>query len=293
MSTASSSVDRPWSGGPRAAERLLVVLACRPGEAAELRSAWVGQAVDIEHSTDLGTVLYLAGRVSPDVIVIGTVEEGLPPAEFLRALRQVDRSTPVILGMAGGPNRATDPSSTGRDDTPPDPTGSDATGSDGGGSDGRVSDGRGPEAGVTRSVPLPLDAGALLAAIEDCVREESAFRTRPMLLDLGRLRVDGAGPRIWIDGVQCVIPPMEYLLLRYLAERHGQIISRTELASAAWDEPVDRHSNSLSVHVARLRRRFCDIAGEPWIRPVRGFGYQLTVPESRARITTQSRRSLQ
>jgi DNA-binding response OmpR family regulator len=273
MSTASTSIDRPWSGGLRAAERLLVLLACRPGEAAELRSAWVGQAVDIEHSTDLGTVLYLAGRVSPDVIVIGTVDGALPVAEFLRALRQVDRSTPVVVGVAG---RA---------------AGAVQAGAPGVGAEDPQSTGAGT--GVTRSVPLPLDAAAVLAAIEDCVGPESPFRTRPMLLDLGRLRVDGAGPRIWVDDVQCVIPPMEYLLLRYLAERPGQIISRTELASAAWDEPVTRHSNSLSVHVARLRRRFCDIAGEPWIRPVRGFGYQLTVPEARIPAAGQPRRSLQ
>ena len=133
----------------------------------------------------------------------------------------------------------------------------------------------------TAVVTLPLDPLPVLQAIEDSVGDGSAFRARPMALDLGRLRVDGAGPRIWIDGAEWVIPPMEFLLLRYLAERHGQIISRDELVSAAWGEPVAPHSNSLSVHIARLRRRFCDTTGEAWIRPVRGFGYQLAVSPQR------------
>ena len=258
MSTASTGVDTPWIGVQRAAERLLVLVAGRDREASELRAGWVGQAVDVEHRTDLGAVLYLAGRVAPDVIVVGTIDDGVPPREFLQALRQVDTQTPVIVGS------------------------------------GRTGDG--PEelsaAGATRCVPLPLAAGPLLTVIEGSVPAGSAFRTRPMVLDLGRLRVDGAGPRIWIDDVQCVIPPMEFLLLRYLAERHNQIISRSELVSAAWNEPVARHSNSLSVHVARLRRRFCDIAGEAWIRPVRGFGYQLTVSGAPAGRRTKPARRL-
>lgn len=243
MSTASTSVDSSWAGGPRAAERLLVLLACPEDEASRLRADWVGQAVDVEHLTDLGAVLYVAGRVAPDAIVIGTIGDGLLPKEFLGALRQVNAQIPVIVGAEGDPRDSQALSA----------------------------------AGATAVLPMPLSAGSLLAAIEASLADGSAFRTRPMALDLGRLRIDGAGPRIWIDDVQFVIPPMEFLLLRYLAERPGQIISRAELVSAAWHEPVAQHSNSLSVHVARLRRRFCRIAGEAWIRPVRGFGYQLTV----------------
>ncbi len=250
MSTASTSVDGRWAGGLRAAGRLLVLLGCRADEAADVRRGWVGQAVDVEHRADLAAMLYLAGRVAPDVIVLGTIDDGLPPADFLRALRQVDQATPVLAGA-----RQHDPAAR-----------------------------RALEAaGATVIVALPLAAAPLLTAVARALGECPAFHAKPMVLDLGRLRIDGAGPRIWVDDVQCVIPPMEFLLLRYLAERHGQIISRMELVSAAWQEPVDRHSNSLSVHVARLRRRFCDITGEAWIRPVRGFGYQLTVPAARVR----------
>ena len=52
-------------------------------------------------------------------------------------------------------------------------------------------------------------------------------------IDLGRLRVDGAATRIWVDGVESLIPAMEFVLLRYLAERHGEIVTREELVSAA------------------------------------------------------------
>ncbi len=198
--------------------------------------------MDVEQRCDLGEVLYLAGRAAPDVIVVGRTT-GLRVGDFLRILRQVDCHTPVIVGVAPASQEP----------------------------DTVVSGSSTPIVGV------PLEPLPVLQAIEGSVGDGSAFHARPMALDLGRLRVDGAGPRIWIDGTEWVIPPMEFLLLRYLAERHCQIISRDELVSAAWGEPVAPHSNSLSVHIARLRRRFCDTTGEAWIRPVRGFGYQLSV----------------
>ena len=107
---------------------------------------------------------------------------------------------------------------------------------------------------------------------------EGAFRVRPMPIDLGRLRVDGAATRIWVDGVETLIPAMEFLLLRYLAERHGEIVTREELVSAGWGEGAQVPSNSLNVHLARIRRRFPAGPGEDWLRPVRGIGYQLIVP---------------
>ena len=71
---------------------------------------------------------------------------------------------------------------------------------------------------------------------------------------------------------------MEFRLLRYLAERHGEIVPRTELEAAAWGDGVMARSNSLNVHIARLRRRFQSGFAADWICSVRGFGYRLIVP---------------
>jgi DNA-binding response OmpR family regulator len=80
-----------------------------------------------------------------------------------------------------------------------------------------------------------------------------------------------------VDEVEILVPAMEFLLLRYLAERHGEIVTRGELISAGWGEGAAVPSNSLNVHLARIRRRFPLGAGEQWVRPVRGIGYQLLV----------------
>jgi two-component system phosphate regulon response regulator PhoB len=81
-----------------------------------------------------------------------------------------------------------------------------------------------------------------------------------------------------VAGDEYLMPAMEHLLLRYLAERHGQIVSRDELVSVAWGQSGSMMSNSLAVHFARVRRRFPAQSGVDWIRSVRGCGYQLIVP---------------
>ena len=124
----------------------------------------------------------------------------------------------------------------------------------------------------------PFAPEALLRLLDTSVPDGESFHVRPMPIDLGRLRVDGTASRIWVDGIEALIPAMEFLLLRYLAERHGEIVTRQELVYAGWGEGAAVPSNSLNVHLARLRRRFPLGSAEHWIRPIRGIGYQFLVP---------------
>ena len=133
-------------------------------------------------------------------------------------------------------------------------------------------------AGATAVVGRPFSPEAVLRLLDTSVPSGGSFQVRPLPIDLGRLRVDGAATRIWVDGTESLIPAMEFLLLRYLAERHGEIVTREELVYAGWGDGAAVPSNSLNVHLARLRRRFPLGSAEHWIRPIRGIGYQFLVP---------------
>ena len=62
----------------------------------------------------------------------------------------------------------------------------------------------------------------------------------------------------------------EYLLLRYLAERAGAVVSRRELITAIWGGDGGS-SNTLATHILRLRRRLERNEAKPqWIRPFAG-----------------------
>lgn len=239
------------AGRSRSPGRLRVLLVSSRTDSDALQHAWTGQAADVRPCTDLAAALVLVGRLTPDVIVIGDSGGSggsIDPVLFLRAVRQVDTSVPVIVGV--------------RESRPL----------------------LGPDvlsAGATAVVRCPFSPGDLLRLLYST--SDGAHLIKPLPIDLGRLRVDGAAPRMWLDGVETVLPPMEFLLLRYLAERHGEILPRRELLTAAWGDRPSASSNSLAVHLARLRNRLEGDSDEDWIRPIRGIGYQFLVP---ARLPT-------
>jgi len=232
------------AGRPRAPHRLMVLLACDPIESERLRQAWVGQTIDVECTPDLATALVCTGQLGPSMVVVGDPGGLLGPVEFLRALRRVDTVTPVIVGLGDDPQVASDALA----------------------------------AGATAVVGRPFSPEAVLRLLDSSVPDGASFQLRPLPIDLGRLRVDGAATRIWVDGAECLIPAMEFLLLRCLAERHGEVVTRDELVRAGWGDGATVPSNSLNVHLARLRRRFPLESTEQWIRPIRGVGYQFLVP---------------
>lgn len=82
-----------------------------------------------------------------------------------------------------------------------------------------------------------------------------------------------------MDGRLIHLPPQEFILLRYFAARPGAVLTRKELNRAVWGDKLGVRSNSLTVHVMRLRKRLGDDDHDPqWIKAVRGLGYQFTVP---------------
>ena len=102
----------------------------------------------------------------------------------------------------------------------------------------------------------PID-GLYSRAIEGrrLPQRENSVRPSTVGNDLSSAGSYGAATRIWVDGVETLIPAMEFMLLRFLAERHGEIVTREELVSAGWGERVTVPSNSLNVHLTRLRRQ--------------------------------------
>lgn len=77
-------------------------------------------------------------------------------------------------------------------------------------------------------------------------------------------------------GRRHILTPTEWRLLRVLAERPGQLVTRGDLAMRLWGLRAER-SSELEVYVSRLRRKLGG-SRESLIETVRGDGYRLTRP---------------
>jgi two-component system copper resistance phosphate regulon response regulator CusR len=92
-------------------------------------------------------------------------------------------------------------------------------------------------------------------------------------MDVNRRRVKRGTTRIDLT-------PREFSLLQLLARRHGEVLSRTQIASYVWDMNFDSDTNVVEVAIRRLRSKIDDNFPVKLIHTVRGVGYVLEIKEA-------------
>lgn len=119
----------------------------------------------------------------------------------------------------------------------------------------------------------PFAYVVLLARLRALLRRGA--RERPAVLTVGDLQVDPAGLRCRRGDVSIALTPKEFAVLHGLARRAGEVVSKTELLSMAWDFAYDGDSNIIEVYVSALRRKIDKPFGRTTLVTVRGAGYRL------------------
>lgn len=71
------------------------------------------------------------------------------------------------------------------------------------------------------------------------------------------------------------LPRQEYLLLKYLISNRRKLISREEIYEHVWGKDGYYDSNTIDVHVRRLRFRLKKLTGDIWIKSIYGRGYKI------------------
>jgi two-component system phosphate regulon response regulator OmpR len=96
-------------------------------------------------------------------------------------------------------------------------------------------------------------------------------------LGAGRLVLDQASRRYTLsDGQAGRLTPGEAALLMALARRPGAVMAREQLLEAVARRPDEVYGRVVDVHVANLRRKLGDDAGDPWlIETIPSTGYRL------------------
>ena len=90
--------------------------------------------------------------------------------------------------------------------------------------------------------------------------------------DVGSMRIDHRGRRVYVHDTEVTLTPKEFDLLARLAEDPGAVVRRERLIEEVWDEHWWGSTKTLDVHVAALRKKLGDAS---WIATARGVGYRL------------------
>ena len=93
---------------------------------------------------------------------------------------------------------------------------------------------------------------------------------------VGPLRVDVDAHRVFVDGAEVVLTPLEFKLLSTFMARLGRVQSREQLLEDVWEMSPEVETRTVDTHVKRLREKLG--SGRDLLETVRGVGYRLVDP---------------
>jgi two-component system OmpR family response regulator len=121
----------------------------------------------------------------------------------------------------------------------------------------------------------PFSFAELVARVRALARRGAA--ERPVMLQVGDLRLDRTTLRAWRGQTSVELSPKEFALLEAFMLRPGQVLSQFELLEQAWSYDYENRSNVVEVYVRYLREKIDRPFGLRSIQTVRGAGYRLCV----------------
>jgi two-component system copper resistance phosphate regulon response regulator CusR len=136
---------------------------------------------------------------------------------------------------------------------------------------------RGLELGGDDYLIKPFAFVELLARIRTLLRRGPAREVEQ--INIGDLEIDVVRRRVKRAGQRVDLTPREFSLLQLLANRKGEVLSRTQIASYVWDMNFDSDTNVVEVAIRRLRAKIDDSHTVKLIHTIRGMGYVLEVGE--------------
>jgi DNA-binding response OmpR family regulator len=226
----------------RRTQLLLLVVEPEAAEASLLKTAF-DKHFSVVLAETAADALLSAGEFHPDVVLAAAQLDDISSERLVSTLRR-HRPLSIIIGM--GPD------------------------------DGPVAEAA-MRAGATVCVPRPYE----ITELEPLVRSLRPTRTLLAPLECGPLRLDPESQRVFLHDRAIDLPLQEFHLLHLLMSHRNRVLTRDQIRKQLWPGLPDERSNTLTVHVRRLRLRLGD---DPWhpklIATVRGKGYRFTVPEA-------------
>jgi two-component system KDP operon response regulator KdpE len=193
--------------------------------------------------TKAAALASLAAR-PPDALVLDLV---LPDGEGVEVCREVRRfsSLPVLVLSAVGDERE------------------------------KV---RALDAGADDYITKPFGTDELLARLRAVLRRSADGSADPVL-SIGELSIDVLDRRVSRDGEEIHLTPLEFDILRVLAQHHGRLVTQRQLLQEVWGPEYAHETHYLRVHVAHIRAKLERDPSRPThLITEAGVGYRLRDP---------------
>jgi DNA-binding response OmpR family regulator len=194
---------------------------------------------------DGSRALTAARETPPDLVILDLMMPGLSGLDVCRALRYDHRTAalPIIMVTAHGEE-----------------------------SDRIL----GLDSGADDYIVKPFSPNELMARVRALLRRAAPPEVKERILNCGPISVDIERHTVSSNGEDVRLTAKEFLLLQYLLEHRGRVLSRDRLLSDVWDYQYPGATRTVDVHVRRLREKLPFL--ERALVTVQQFGYKLAEP---------------
>jgi len=130
------------------------------------------------------------------------------------------------------------------------------------------------EAGADDYLSKPFDFMELEARVGALIRRSNINKTHK-LIKVGEILMDTSTQIVSINNNLIELSRQEFILLRYMLINKGKLISRQELYEHVWGKDDYYNSNTIDVHVKRIRAKINKFTDGECIMSIYGLGYRV------------------
>ena len=135
----------------------------------------------------------------------------------------------------------------------------------------------GLDIGADDYLAKPFSPNELVARVRALIRRSKRAEAPPATLAFGSIVMDLTSHTVEDDGREVKLTAKEFLLLQYLLEHRGRVLSRDVLLGDVWGYRYTGGTRTVDVHVRRLREKLPALVDA--LVTVKQFGYKLAENE--------------
>jgi DNA-binding response OmpR family regulator len=136
----------------------------------------------------------------------------------------------------------------------------------------------GLELGADDYIPKPFSPNELVARVRAVVRRSRRHEPEDVTLHFGPIVMDLSRHTVSSEGQEVKLTAKEFMLLQYLLEHRGRVLSRDLLLGDVWGYRYTGGTRTVDVHVRRLREKLPVLVDS--LVTVKQFGYKLVDGEA-------------
>ena len=215
-----------------------------------LKDVLVFKSYDVLTATDGEKGYTAAVEEKPDLIILDIMLPKMDGYTLCKKLRGAGNTTPVLMLTARGEE--------------PDKV-------------------KGLDIGADDYVTKPFSLPELLARVRALLRrtpEEGKESPQPASIQIGDVLVDFKKHEAYLGKKALNMSPKEFGILKYLASRVGEVVSRDELLDEVWGYDLYPTTRTVDNHIAQLRSKIEKNPADPeYLITVHSVGYKLILDD--------------